>query len=164
MSEYQHQSFSVRNGIKQSKDIQLESMDDDLRNRLWSAFDRCFPSDKFDGTSYPLHEMYKDIWTDSLKHPVDEYNRYRDNESYNEIRTIFQRGLWNELFDLIEFVIRYGFPESDDFIEQCQWRFDRRELRIQNCGGICCANYIAERNSIRRSRNDDTLCELQMSI
>ena len=41
MGEDKYQSFSVRQGYEQPKPIQLESMDDDLRNRLWNVLDRC---------------------------------------------------------------------------------------------------------------------------
>ena len=116
--------FSVRQGIKQSKAIQLESMDDDLRNGLWNVLGHHFPPDEFDGASYLLHEMYKNIWTDFLKKPVDEYIPYSRKISHVSIKNIFLLGSWDEVFDLIEFVIRclsvHGkISLEKPFIEQC---------------------------------------------
>ena len=124
MGEDKYQPFSVRQGIKQSKAIQLESMDDDLRNRLWNVLGHHFPPDEFDGASYLLHEMYKNIWTDFLKKPVDEYIPYSRKISHVSIKNTFLLGSWDEVFDLIEFVIRClsvheKISLEKPFIEQC---------------------------------------------
>ena len=124
MSKDKYQPFSVRHGIKQPKPIQLESMDNDLRNGLWNVLGHHFPPDEFDGASYLLHEMYKNIWTDFLKKPVDEYIPYSRKISHVSIKNIFLLGSWDEVFDLIEFVIRClsvhrKLSLEKPFIERC---------------------------------------------
>ena len=119
MGEDKYQPFSVRQGIKQSKAIQLESMDDDLRNGLWNEFDRCFPASA-PRLNMPRHEMSKIIWTDFLKHSVDEYSAYyQTSHSHGAIKNVFLLGSWDEVFDLIEFVIRCLSVHEKPFIEQC---------------------------------------------
>ena len=125
MGEDKYRPFSVRQGIKQSKAIQLESMDDDLRNRLWNVLNGCFPPSELRAMTHQLHEMSKIIWTDFLKKPVDEYSDYHQNSnSHKSIKNIFLLGSWDEVFDLIEFVIRclsvHGkISLEKPFIEQC---------------------------------------------
>ena len=124
MGEDKYRPFSVRQGIKQSKAIQLESMDDDLRNRLWNEFDRCFPASA-PRLNMPRHEMSKIIWTDFLKHSVDEYSAYyQTSHSHGAIKNVFLLGSRDEVFDLIEFVIRClsvhkKLSLEKTFIEQC---------------------------------------------
>ena len=62
-----------------------------------------------------LSIVYRDIWTGFLKRPADEYNK----QSLTLIRNIFLHGSWNEVFDLIEFVILSKFPVRENFIVRC---------------------------------------------
>ncbi len=115
MNEDKYQPFSVRQGVKQPKPIQLESMDEDLHNGLWNAFDGCFPLRIRTRSSSSLRSIQGCIWTGFLKRPADEYNK----QSLTLIKNIFLRDSWNEVFDLIEFVIRFKFPVRENFIARC---------------------------------------------
>ncbi|WP_424947157.1 AbiJ-NTD4 domain-containing protein [Candidatus Spongiihabitans sp.] len=125
MNEDKRQPFSVRHGYKQSKGIQLESMDKDLRIGLWNALIDCFTT-----TVNPLlaglellkqsHPIFKNIWTKFLKWPLDEYvEHHKIDRCYGKIKGAFLHESWNKMLDLTEFVIHYGYPETEDFIEQC---------------------------------------------
>ena len=89
-------SFSARNGISTSKEMQIESMDEPLRNGLWNAFVSIIKA----RTGYVL---LRDIWIDFFKQPID-----RLPTSHNKRRDMFRDGFfgseWNEVYDLIEFV------------------------------------------------------------
>ncbi|MCB9208645.1 MAG: hypothetical protein H6609_04640, partial [Ignavibacteriales bacterium] len=66
--------FSQRIGKKPIKvDIQLDGMDQDLRNSLWSAFQIYF-LDKVEGNyiSYtPFNTFFKLLWINYFKLPLD---------------------------------------------------------------------------------------------
>ena len=122
MSKDRHQSFSVRQGYEQPKAIQLESMDKDLRNGLWNAFDLYFLANYSNSYHATINHMCETFWMKFLKLPVDEL-RGSPFEKLSGIthmaKHAFLSSPWNEVFDLIEFFIRYEPAETKDFIEQC---------------------------------------------
>jgi len=68
--------FSQRRGHKPaSKALQLEEVDEDLRNSLWSA----------------LHDIYFSHWND-----LDQYAQFLSNEA-QQIRTLLET-IWCEYF------------------------------------------------------------------
>ena len=73
-----YQPFSERHGYTQPKLPQREAMDDNLRTGLWNAFYASFPpiTHRYEsgGTSNPI---YRKIFADFLKKPLDEYRNYR---------------------------------------------------------------------------------------
>lgn len=123
--------FSQRKGIRPaSKALQRESMDDDLRNRLWSGlnialWDRWSPRDytgfQFDD-SKKVEFVVKLIWLNYFKLPIDmmpEFNRNLPCSAYLIIRSHFFKGQWWESYDFIEFLVK-AIPEN--------WREQLKEI------------------------------------
>jgi len=123
--------FSQRKGIRpSSKALQRESIDDDLRNRLWSGlkialWDHWSPRDRMgfqsdDGKK--VESVVKQIWLNYFKLPVDTipaFDRDHPRSAYEIIRSHFFEGEWWEAYDLIEFLIK-TIPE--------QWREQLKEI------------------------------------
>jgi hypothetical protein len=113
------ESFSQRKGIKPVKNIiQIESMDDDLRNRLWDAL--CIHYWNKIDTRYlrfisefgpPMQILLKRIWHSYFKRPIDTIN---DSwfRTYDEIRKYFFKCTWNEAYDFIQFIANSYSDES----------------------------------------------------
>ena len=93
--------FSERTGIVESpKTIQVDSMNDELRNSLWNFL-------------YTLYEQDgKDYWRMVGKHvarlfrksPVDEVP-IRNYDCKKWLKLYFYKLEWYEVYDLIEFVV-----------------------------------------------------------
>jgi hypothetical protein len=110
--------FSQRMGINPlSKAIQRESIDLDLRNKLWSAIKLCF----FDNYSIPHRYSGPDqdsqmvigvmqkLWLFVLKQPLDtlpEIHSAVSKSAYEIVRKRFFEYEWWEAYDLIEFLIK----------------------------------------------------------
>jgi len=137
MSE-QYKSFSERHGYTEPKLPQREMLDDDLRNGLWSAFYESFPR-SFIGRSYVLSGMYKKVFVDFLKNPVDEYDgdtfRSRAFAIVNNVKAFFLHEKWYLVFNLIEFMIRNSNRDCDNkFIDLCNIAFERENSAYKIVG------------------------------
>ena len=105
--------FSQRKGIKPVKSvIQVDSMDDELRNGLWNALTIIFWS-QVKGNWISCYEridfLFKRLWRDYFKEPIDTL---RDSwvETYKEIRKYFFNCKWYEVYDFIEFIAN-NYPD-----------------------------------------------------
>lgn len=112
--------FSQRKGIRPAaKAIQRESIDEDLRNRLWSGlkiglWDHWSPRDYSgfqDEDGKRVEFVVKLIWLHYFKLPIDTMpafnrDRPRSASAYDIIRDRFFEGQWWESYDLIEFLIK----------------------------------------------------------
>lgn len=102
-------TFSQRMGIKPiSEVVQLESMDEELRNGLWNALDRIlFKTSHFDESRFT-----ENLWWHFFKKPVDsrpiEHNGFgvTYQKVWQEIRGHFFGCEWNEVYDFVEFTLR----------------------------------------------------------
>ncbi len=124
-------SFSQRKGIKPVAEVaQIGAMNDELRNSLWNALDAAFWST--DGFVYGRHGGYGDIedfsrvlWAHYFKKAVDSRPGYghqnRGRQILDRIREYFFNCEWNEVYDLLEFVVRVHSkekPRLPDFLNQ----------------------------------------------
>jgi hypothetical protein len=123
--------FSQRKGIRPlQKAIQRESMDDDLRNRLWSALKMAL----WDKWTAPFQYGYQDpeskevefllemAWLHFFKLPLDTQPAYHSGHpksGYDVLRQHFFEGEWWEVYDFIEFVLKTINPE---------WRHGLKEI------------------------------------
>lgn len=115
--------FSQRMGIRPlSKDIQRESIDTDLRNKLWSAIKLCFFDNystphrysRLDADSETVVRVMQRIWLLFLSQPLDtlpEIHSDGSKSAYEFIRTRFFESKWWEAYDLIEFLMK-ELPED----------------------------------------------------
>lgn len=117
-------SFSERIGLSKPRTlVQVETMDEPLRNALWSAAVTTYfvytTSDPYaygPGASrrYPLDELkqlLRDLWLLYFKRPIDTL-RGDWNDVYEELRNYFFKAEWNQVYDFIEFAGHY-FPRPE---------------------------------------------------
>ncbi|MCD4841696.1 MAG: hypothetical protein K8R08_06800 [Methanosarcinales archaeon] len=124
--------FSHRHGLKPVKNvIQIDSIDDDLRNRLWDSL-KIFYWDKVqhewvsdilkygEDSEKGIVLLIRNLWHKYYKKPLDTID---DNWSliYDEIRRYFFLSDWFEVYDFIEF-IAYNYPFNNinsNFMKFC---------------------------------------------
>lgn len=121
-------SFSQRLGLKPVKTtLQKESMDDELRNRLWNSLCIFYWDSAQEGRSYGNHDynagidtFLKRLWHNYFKRPTDTIKQYWFQVS-DELRTRYFHMTWNEVYDFIEFVA-YNHPsdeKNERFMQFC---------------------------------------------
>lgn len=100
--------FSQRIGkVSATKQLQIESLDDDLKNGLWNGL-KLYILDKLSKDSQYRNEAEFDIfcsilWHHHYKLPIDTIPEY-DYQSEKFIRDSFYKGQWYEAYDLLEFL------------------------------------------------------------
>ncbi len=151
-------SFSERYGYKTAREgIQVESMDEPLRNGLWSllvvhvwnqmSFDRA-------DNGYYLHNdqsfryLCQRLWLSYFKKPLDELE-----DSWVKVRDIlkwhFFRCEWNEVYDFVEFVADNFNFKNLNFMIGCNVLLEGEKSAYRFVNGIIAP--ITEH--IRGSRN-----------
>jgi hypothetical protein len=108
--------FSERIGKKPIKTtLQIESMDSDLRNGLWNAFQLYFlekvRSDFISLSNF--NHFFMRLWHFFLKLPLD----HLDDDfttTYGRIRKWFFEWEWYEVYDFIEFVYQTDSPADKE--------------------------------------------------
>lgn len=140
--------FSEREGYRPVKSVvQFESMDDDLRNRLWNNLDRFYwrsvKTDsyyRFEKLDPEMSTLVRRLWHDLFKKPVDTINDSWQTVRAN-LRDYYFGCRWNEAYDFIEFVAgnypRDSFGRTQQFRDSCNdvlkhevsaWRFVGRKI------------------------------------
>jgi hypothetical protein len=117
--------FSERLGYKPVKEqLQIESIDDELRNSLWSVFLDGFFKD-LHNTSYDGYHLYnycRSLWFNFFKLPIDTAYIHNDRSVDKErlmkyIRNFFfEKKNWYDALDLIEFSAKYADREFMNLI------------------------------------------------
>ena len=132
--------FSERYGYKPVKSsVQIDSIDDPLRNSLWSAlkivyWDRAYYSEGLygqvcslsDTRNKPLNEFCSSLWLHFFKKPLDTLSDDWE-EVHSQIRDFFFKGKWYEIYDFIEFVGN-RFTKNDlnlAFVKACNTFLER---------------------------------------
>ncbi len=105
--------FSERIGKRiPNKIIQIESIDEDLKNSLWNAL-TLFYWVKFSNGSYQniigsnLEDLFTRLWLHFFKKPIDEMEIYFPNERQN-LKKYFFNAQWYDAYSFIEFVAHNG--------------------------------------------------------
>ena len=93
-------SFSQRNKIlPDKKELQVSSMDSDLKNAIWNILLRSCFHDEFPEP----HKFFRKLWDQHFKLPIDEISSF----SKPTIRIIKQRYMkmkYNQVYDFLEFI------------------------------------------------------------
>ena len=120
-------SFSERMGIVQLKEIQIGSIDEQLRIKLWNAiyvtyinkFKNSYQKIVNYSTSSDYYSHMKILWTDYFVKPIDELPVYC-NEFIHYLRVyILEKCKWNEIFDFIQFLLdRVDWSDNKEFAEE----------------------------------------------
>lgn len=129
-------NFSQRIGITPlTKEIQLESIDDDLRNGLWNIYDTKILQKISDTHSYefnikPSEYFSNTLWHHFFKRPIDEIS-----DRYYEIKAAIRRYFfsceWYHVYNFLEFTMGL---KSERQLQEVEWSKLYKEF-----------NYILER-------------------
>lgn len=113
--------FSERLGYKPVKEqLQIESIDNDLKNSLWSVFLDSFFNDLWNhpyNYEYPLYEYHRALWFNFFKLPLDSSYMYNDKNVDKEDlqkylrKYFFESKNWYDPLDLIEFSAKFANHE-----------------------------------------------------
>lgn len=138
--------FSQRIGVTPAaKIVQKESLDEDLRNALWSLLSICYwqkyecPGHSYYGRSdyvrgSNLEGLVTGLWLHYFKKPVDTIDRYWEH-CLEKLREYFFAAKWHEIYDFIEFVAEYGPKQNKSkFIELCNGYLERENSAYRFVG------------------------------
>jgi len=128
--------FSQRRDIKPVKNvIQIESMDNDLRNRLWNSLLE-YLNNVPDIPPSLTPALLKKIWDEYYKQPIDtapdSWSKIK-----NEIRRYFFACQYFEVYDFIEFIANV-YPDlsyNQRFMEICNSIFKEELSAFRFVGG-----------------------------
>lgn len=140
-------SFSQRKGIKPlQKSMQIESLDVDLRNRLWSViyssifeeYESPNPYGNRSQAAVICINIAKFVWTDYFKLQADTFfepDPNRSKSSFHPIKNLIINGPWNEALDLLEFLLK-SIPESweEEIIEDLNKVFESENASFRIIG------------------------------
>ena len=115
--------FSQREGIKPSKSvIQIDDMDNDLRNSLWNALALCFWNHIRSDFNYSSSNktFVSNIWVYHFKEPLDSLSNIWSNVQ-RAIKRQYDNLKWYEVYDFIEYVANTHHSNIDNkkFIKLC---------------------------------------------
>jgi hypothetical protein len=110
--------------------LQIDDIDEDLRNRLWNLINTKFfhSVPPFTNTSlnflsnHPdVHKLFKSLWHDHFKWNTDTIGHFYV-DALSALRTEFFKSEWYEVYDLLEFlaasVPTYGRKEFIDSVNE----------------------------------------------
>ncbi len=131
------ESFSQRKGLKQVKSvIQVDSLDDNLRNRLWSVlYTNYFSNERFEDYQYYI-SFCALLWNEYFKYPIDTLSN--DPHDVREIiRKYFFGCKWHEVYDFIEFTANnYGKKRiNSNFVSECNRVLEKELSAYRFVGG-----------------------------
>lgn len=143
-------SFSERYGYKPIKEIiQIESMDEPLRNGLWSILKvQCWDHVRHSSGLYsgyflndygnePIRTLCQRMWFNYFKKPLDQLS---DDWSkvLGQLRQYFFSCEWYDVYDYLEFVAnnysRYQFKEQ--FMQQCNNLLEKEMSAYRFVNGV----------------------------
>ena len=138
-------TFSQRRGIKLTRDvIQVDSMDDVLRNGLWNALYLIYFK-KHDApvslsSEQPLNVLFHRLWISFFKIPIDTLP-FVILVGVEKLRGHFFNCEWNEVYDIIEFIANnypdeYASINNTDFMTHCNSVLKRELSAYRFVGGV----------------------------
>src|SRR5690554_5751736 len=99
--------FSQRKGIKPLfKQPQIDGLDQETRNQLWTALKLyaldAWSGDYYDSKSEEVELLYKRIWINLFKLPLDSVPSFDPSHpkgAYRVLRTLTLEDEWHHVFD-----------------------------------------------------------------
>ncbi len=112
--------FSQRMGITSIRDtIQVDSMDDALRNGLWNCVIMHYLDPIKSRTNNTRRELFfENLWSEYFKSTLDDIP-FSTRDACRELRDYFFSAPWYGAYDLIEFLATYEGYINGDFIDSC---------------------------------------------
>lgn len=105
--------FSQRQGYSKPREvIQIDSIDEPTKNRLWNEYNRCYlNTERGHGIPYPYEiDLAHLVWDKFYKFQIDEFPPIW-SLYIQQIKTYFIKQPWHKTFDLMEFSL--AFSQSD---------------------------------------------------
>ena len=146
-------TFSERYGYRKVKEtIQIESMDEPLRNGLWSllqlhCWDHVLPSGPFNNyfinnrINPDINNLCQLLWLNHFKRPLDELSDDW-NVVHRQLRHHFFDCEWYDVYEFVEFVAnhyaRVGFKHK--FTQTCNALLERELSAYRFVSGILTQN------------------------
>lgn len=141
--------FSQRIGkLPASKLVQRETIDEDLRNSLWSLLTLWYwdtyksPGNSMYGRSdfvrrSNLESLIVKMWLHYYKMPIDTIDEYW-GDCHKRLRTNFFNSTWNEVFDFIEFIAENSHEEDqrESFVVACNSFMERENSAYRFINGV----------------------------
>jgi len=129
-------TFSQRIGMEEmEKEVQTHSMDKDLKNSLWNVIGENFFPNVSNLYTILIREdkeffsFIEKLWLEFFKSPSDYILYGYVGNAINELRVSYMSLKWNEVYDLIEFIIENYDPmtskSKSDFISSCNKILER---------------------------------------
>jgi len=132
--------------------VQVESMDDDLRNTLWSLLN-IYYWEKFDQPKYAdgsrsdfisksnVSTIFMSLWMNYFKIPTDRIPRLfydnRDDGGLAQVRDYFFNCDWNKVYDLLELISENGQPAfKDKFQSTCNHYLEKENSAYRFINGV----------------------------
>lgn len=107
-------SFSQRNKIlPDKKELQMNSMDSDLKNTIWNILLRSCFHDQFPEP----RKFFRKLWGQHFKLPIDEIPP-RYNSAIQIIKKRYMKMEYNQVYDFLEFIRSYLLVIQNDAIER----------------------------------------------
>src|SRR2546425_1873993 len=101
--------FSQRRGLKSIKNvIQIDSIDQDLRNALWSAVTIWRNQQNNSLNIEHFEDLMTRFWLFYLKSALDTFPG--GTHLFSRVRNLFFDGEWNECYDILEFIVA-NYPD-----------------------------------------------------
>ncbi len=124
--------FSQRIGKRPIKTVlQVDSMDTDLRNRLWNTVLESFLNRLFNYVSQQKSQTSTTIWKEFYKLPIDEIPTCKVGDR-NEIdiskfvKEWFFKAEWDEVYDFIQFIVELDTGKIKvELIEACNQALEK---------------------------------------
>ena len=135
--------FSERMGIVPARlDLQIDDIDEPLRNSLWNAVHAhffCFKSD-YKSVDDRLYFIAKTIWRDFYKRPIDSMSLVQ-YKIVQEVRSEFMGCSWWKVYDFIEFLISIdaSFVRCATFVDEVNTYMAREGSAYRVVSGNICA-------------------------
>ena len=131
--------FSERAGIIKAKDtIQLDFIDNDLRNGLWNAF-QIYYLDRINRkfiNQTVYNDFLRDLWHNFFKLPLDTLDNWTASTKA-QIREWFFSWEWYEVYDFIEYITFKESPTyAHDFISFCNEILEKENSGYRFINGI----------------------------
>ncbi len=132
--------FSHRKGLKKVRtEIQVNSIDDALRNRLWNILDYylwkngCAPNG---GIMSDVESLFIMLWHYYFKKPTDNLTR-RWSKDYGTLRQYYFNCNWYEVYDFIEFIANeYSDKETNErLMKTCNQVLEKELSAYRFVGG-----------------------------
>ena len=150
--------FFQKNGTKPAKkDIQIQSIDEDLRNGLWNLIYRNYfePYMNKHLQAWIHFELFKRVWDELLKLRLNELRSYRSLVEFRflVVEPTFNAMKWDEVYDLIEYLAQ---NTKDEFLKskfklECNKVLEREFSAYHFIGEkICQITSKEEKNEIEK--------------